>query len=191
MKRIVILAVVSALLILVSTAWAQQGTPPERQGFVLGLGAGWGNAGADLTVVEEVERQNGVVGDLAVGWGVGQDVVLGFEFDIWSQVFQDDEWAFNLSSVGITYFPMGKNTYATANLGVGTSQIKTTGAGGSTVRQDGAGLGFAVAGGYEWWINPEVALGPKIKWTYLDIGGDVTNNAEYLSVEVMLTWYKP
>jgi hypothetical protein len=30
-----------------------------------------------------------------------------------------------------------------------------------------------------------------VAWTYLDIGGDVTNNADYLAVEIMLTWYKP
>jgi hypothetical protein len=191
MNRIFSLFVAAVLLILSFAANAQDETPPPRKGFVLGLGAGWGNAGADLTVVEEIDRQNGVVGDLAVGWGVGSNVVVGFEFDIWSQIFQNSEWAFNLSSVGITYFPMGKNAHAAANIGVGTSQIKTGGPEGSTISQDGAGLGFAVAGGYEWCINKEVALGPKIKWTYLDIGGDVTNNADYLAVEIMLTWYKP
>jgi hypothetical protein len=191
MKLITFFVVALALIIRVCPASAQQDTPPERKGFVLGLGAGWGNADADLTVVEEIDRQNGVVGELALGWGVGQDVVLGFEFDIWSQIFQNSEWAFNLSSVALTYFPMGKPAYVTGNVGLGTSQIETGGAGGSTVSQDGSGLGFGVAAGYEWWINEQVALGPKIKWTYLDLGGDVTNNADYLSIEIVLTWYKP
>jgi hypothetical protein len=35
------------------------------------------------------------------------------------------------------------------------------------------------------------APGIRSQWTYLDIGGDVTTNAGYLSVEIMLTGYKP
>lgn len=191
MKRRILASALPALVVWITAASAQEPAAPVREGFVLGLGAGFANAGADLTVVEKVDRQNGVVGDVAVGWGVGNSVVLGFEFEIWSQIFQDSKWAFNLSSVGITFFPRGKNAYVAANLGVGTSQIETKSSSGSTVRQDGDGLGIAVAGGYEWWVHEEVALGPKVKWTYLDIGGNITTRAEYFSVSVMLTWYKP
>ena len=30
-----------------------------------------------------------------------------------------------------------------------------------------------------------------VAWTCLDIGGDLTNNADYLAAEIMLTRYKP
>jgi len=191
MKRIVSSVTALFLVAAFSTAGAEQGIEPKRESFVLGFGAGWGNAGADLTIVEEVDRENGVVGDLTLGWAVRHDVVLGVEFDIWSQISGDTRWVFNLSSIGVTYFPMGENAYIMGGLGVGTSRVETADAGGSTTHQDQAGLGFAVAGGYEWWIAEEVALGPKLKWAYLDIGGDVTQNADYFSISIQLTWYKP
>ena len=171
--------------------WAVEDQPALRENFVLGLGLGWGNAGADLTVIEEVDRENGVAGDVMLGWAVRNDVVLGVEFDLWSQFFRDTRWVFNLSSVTVTYFPFDKGAYLTGGLGIGTTRIEVDQVGSPYVRQDRAGLGYVVAGGFEWRIYEEVALGPRLQWIYMDLDGDTTKSAEYFSIMVQLTWYKP
>ncbi|UCH85210.1 MAG: autotransporter domain-containing protein, partial [Candidatus Latescibacterota bacterium] len=150
----------------------------------------WGNAGANLNVVEKVDRQNGVAGDLLLGWAVRNNVVVGAEFDVWSQFFQDTRWVFNLSSVAVSYYPVG-GLFFTGGLGVGTSRVEFTGSEGNNIQQDQAGLGASLAGGYEFRILEQIALAPKVKWAYLDIGGDVTQSVDYLTITLQLIWYKP
>jgi len=188
--RILISLVAVVVLCQASGVRAQENHEAKRENFVLGLGAGWGNAGADLTIVEKVDRQNGVVGDLRIGWAVRKDMVFGVDFDVWSQVFQDDRWVFNLSAVALTYFPANKGAFVNGGVGFGTSRIEVNSSG-SNIKQDRAGIGYFFGGGYEWWIAEEVAVGPQIKWAFLNIDGDVTKSADYFSIMVQLTWYKP
>jgi hypothetical protein len=117
-------------------------------------------------------------------------MTFGLDFDIWSQVFDDERWVFNLSALSLTYFPLGMGWFINGGLGLGTSRVEVSSSG-QTIQQDMAGVGAFVGAGYEWWIHEEVALGPKIKWVYLDIDSDVTKSADYFSVMVQLTWYKP
>jgi outer membrane protein W len=170
---------------------SEAGGPHDGKGFVLGLGMGWGNAGAEVTLVEKVDRENGALGNVGFGWEVSEHVVLGLDFDVWSQLFRDTRWVINLSSVALTYFPAREGVYLAAYAGVGTARLEIQAAGTPTIRNDRAGVGFAVAGGYDWRIHEEVTLGPSVKWAYMDLGGDVTKSADYLSVTVQLTWYKP
>ncbi|MEJ2719755.1 MAG: hypothetical protein P8181_01260 [bacterium] len=172
------------------SALAAEPYPDTREAFVLGLGLGWGNAGADLSIVEKVDRQNGVAGDLLLGWAARNNIVVGFEFDGWSQFFGDTRWVFNLSSVALTYYPSG-GLFVTGGLGIGTSRVEINDSSGSNIRQDRAGVGYSLAGGYEWRILEEIAVAPKLKWAYLDINGDVTNYVDYLTVTIQLTWYMP
>ncbi len=171
-------------------ASAAEPHPDTREAFVMGIGLGWGNAGASLNTVERVDRQNGVAGDVLLGWAVRNNTVVGFEFDGWSQFFGDNRWVLNLSSVAVTYYPLG-GLFVSGGLGLGTSRVEFYDSGGSNIRQDRAGLGYSVAGGYEFRILEEIALAPKIKWAYLDINGDVTNSTDYLTVAIQLTWYMP
>jgi hypothetical protein len=177
-------------MFLVPPASALDEHPNVREAFVFGIGLGWGNAGADLNVVEKVDRQNGVAGDLLLGWAVRNNMVVGFEFDMWSQFFGDQRWVFNLSSVSVSYYPVG-GLFLTGGLGLGTSRVEFTASGGSNVTQDQAGLGYSLAAGYEFRILEQIALAPKVKWTYLDINGDVTNSADYFTVTIQMTWYMP
>lgn len=164
--------------------------PNVREAFVFGIGLGWGNAGASLNTVEGVDRQNGVTGDLMFGWAVRNNVVVGCEFDLWSQFFDDQRWVFNLSSVAVTFYPAG-GLFFSGGLGLGTSRVEFAESSGSNTVQDQAGVGYSLAGGYEFRIHEQIALAPKVKWVYLDINGDVTNNVDYFTVSIQLTWYKP
>jgi hypothetical protein len=154
------------------------------------VGAGWGNGGADFTIVEAVDRENGIVGDFRIGWAVRNDLVFGLDFDIWTQVSDAERWVFNLSALSLAYFPLDKRAFINGGVGVGTSRVELAGFG-PNIQQDMAGVGAFVGGGYEWWIHDEVAVGPQIKWVYLDIDSDVTKSADYFSIMVQVTWYKP
>jgi len=187
---LVLFAVVGTFVFRPMQVVAETAYADVREGFVFGIGLGWGNAGASLNVVEKVDRQNGFAGDLLLGWAVRNNIVTGFEFDVWSQVFEDNRWVFNLSSVSVSYFPVD-GLFFTAGLGLGTSRVEFVGSGGENVVQDQAGVGASVAGGYEFRILEQVALAPKVKWAYLNINGDLTNYVDYLTVTIQLTWYKP
>ena len=184
----IVIAVVT--ICLASNVIAQEEHEAKRESFVLGLGAGWGNAGAELTTVEKVDRQNGIVGNLRLGWAVRNDMVFGVDFDIWSQFFGNERWVFNLSAMTVTYFPFDKGVFVNGGVGFGTSRIEVSNSGQIT-QQDQAGLGYFVGGGYEWWVHEEIALGPQIKWAYLDMDSDVTKSADYFSIMFQFTWYKP
>lgn len=187
----ILLAVLAAAIICpVSDGLALDGSEANRESFVVGFGAGWGNAGADLTTVEKVDRQNGVVGDLRLGWAVKNNAVFGVAFDIWSELFGDSRWVFNLSAVTLTYFPFDRNAFVVGGVGIGTSRIEVPGQG-NIIQQDQAGLGYFVGAGYEWWIVDEVAVGPQMKWAFLEMDSDITKSADYFSIIVQLTWYKP
>ncbi len=187
----ILLAVLTAAIICpVSDVFASEGHEAKRESFVVGFGAGWGNAGADLTTVEEVDRQNGVVGNLRLGWAVKNEMVFGVDFDIWSELSGDTRWIFNLSAATFTYFPFNKNAFIIGGVGIGTSRVEVAG-GGTVEYQDQAGPGYFVGAGYEWWVVDEVAVGAQTKWAYLDMDGDVTKSADYFSIMLQLTWYKP
>jgi hypothetical protein len=164
--------------------------PNAREAFVFGIGLGWGNAGANLTTVEKVDRENGIAGDLLLGWAVRNNIILGAEFDIWSQFFDDERWVFNLSAVALTYYPAG-GLFVSGGFGIGTSRVEFAGSGGENIVQDSGGLGYSLAGGYEFRILEDIALAPKVKWAYLEIDGNTVKNVDYVTVTIQLTWYMP
>lgn len=193
-------SIVGALLL---TAWVSGGGSAvaveqhahEREGFYIGAGLGWGSAGADLTVIEKVRRHGGGTGNFRLGWALRGDIVAGFEFSGWATEFtggagENRRWVFTVSSAAITYFPANVGAFVRGGIGFATSRVEeTTGPDNKEVRQDHAGIGYILAAGYEFRFWPRAALAPQVEYAYLDINGDVTRDANYISLTIQLTGY--
>ena len=168
--------------------------PHTREGFFIGVGLGWGNAGADLTVVEKVDRESGGTGNFRLGWALGEYLALGFEFNAWASQFQGDtvsdlRWVFSLSSIALTAWPVKRGPYVRGGVGIGTTRVELDQGVDSIVRQDKAGTGYSIAVGYEVRIQEHAALGPQFEYAYLDIGGNITRDVNYFSLTIQLTGY--
>lgn len=166
--------------------------PHKREGFFVGAGLGFGNAGADVTVVEKLIRQSGGTGNVRMGWAIIDNLVAGFEFTgfaaFFSQQATDDlRWVLTLSSLAVTWWPGNRGLYVRGGAGIATSRVEvvTTGA----QRQDKAGVGVLLAMGYEWRVTENMAIGPQAEYVYMNIDGDLTKNANYVSFSLQLTGY--
>jgi hypothetical protein len=168
--------------------------PHERTGFYLGLGVGFGNAGADVTIVEDLDRESGGTGNFRIGWMVRDDLALGLESTLWKRPGEGDvatelNWTFSVTSVAVTYFPGGKGAYLRGGIGIGTTSVELDVEGDKVASDMETGAGFDAAVGYEWRITKNLALAPQIEFAYLEINGDITNNVDFIAMAVRGTWY--
>ncbi|MCZ6767496.1 MAG: autotransporter domain-containing protein [bacterium] len=180
------------LATLSSDSHAIEQFPHKREGFFVGAGLGFGSAGADVTVVQELTRQNGGTGNVRMGWAIRDNLVAGVEFTgfaaFFSQQATDDlRWVLTLSSLAVTWWPGNMGLYVRGGAGIATSRVEvvTTGA----QRQDNAGAGVLLATGYEWRLMENMAIGPQAEYVYMKIDGDLTKNANYVSFSLQLTGY--
>ncbi len=168
--------------------------PHARTGFYLGLGVGFGNAGADVTLVEDLDRESGGTGSFRIGWMVREDLALGLESTLWMRPGEGDvakelSWTFSITSLAVTYFPGGKGAYVKGGIGIGTTSVELDASGEKLASGVEIGVGFAAAAGYEWRVTEQLALAPQFEFAYLEIKEEITNNVDFFAMSVLGTWY--
>ncbi len=167
--------------------------PHKRDGFLLGLGVGIGSAGADVSIVENLDRETDVIGSFRIGWALVERLTLAFEFNVWRNEFRGDiatdvTWTFTLSTISATLFPGNVGFFIRGGIGVGTSSAELS-QGGAKVSDTEAGLGFLAAAGYEWRVTETMAVGPQVDFAYLNINGTITESVDFISLGAQATWY--
>lgn len=167
--------------------------PQDRTGFFIGLGAGWGNMGADLEAFD-TDRENSVSGNFRFGWAVANNIAIGLESSSWVKKYDingtstDLNLLASVTTFAVTVFPGNMGLYLRGGLGFATAREQLEG-GGNTVSQTENGLGLLGAVGYEWRLTQKFALGPQAQWAYLNIGDQGINNVDFVSLTAQATWY--
>jgi hypothetical protein len=152
---------------------------------------GWGNAGADLTIVDKVDRSAGYAGSFRFGFVVTPRITGEFEVTGWRTVRGNDELTFALIAPAVTFFPVADSGgYLRAGLGWGATTIYLNkGTAVEQTLQDRAGIGVLVGAGYEFRISKQVSFGPQLQWVYIDANSDLTNNADFLTFMADLNYH--
>ncbi len=135
----------------------------DRQGFIIGLGIGYGNQGIDNDNFED--SYNGVATSFMIGGGISNQFTLYylndgqfFTVDNATQPENDgDLWAAGLTGIGGTYYfsPTSPSAYIGVGVGV-TSLFDISDSNVSSYM----GTGFAFAAGFEFarHLNVELSL---------------------------------
>jgi hypothetical protein len=195
MKGFLSAIAVLAMCFAVGAGPAHAGTyPHERNGFFIGFGLGWGNAGLDLNGVDNLDRQNSGSGNFRFGWAVSENLTLGLESSSWVKQWDIQGTGLDLKLTGtvttfaVTYFPQNMGLYLRGGLGFSDGIVEVSG-GGSSINQTETGLGLLGAVGYEWRLTQKFALGPQVEWAYLGIDSDAIKSADFVAFNAQATWY--
>jgi hypothetical protein len=165
----------------------------EREGFWIGLGAGYGSAAAKCDDCEANGREKGPAGFLKLGGTLNQKVLLGAEFNIWSDSAEGEALNFYTGTATITFYPWASSGFFVKG-GAGVSFVDADLRQGSKLVTVDLGEGFgAVAGvGYDLRIRRNLSLTPVCNF-YLGWPGDlrvgletVARNWRFNVVEISL-----
>ncbi len=168
--------------------------PHKRDGFLLGLGVGIGSAGADVSIVENLDRETDVIGSFRIGWALVERITLALDFNVWRNEFRGDiatdvTWTFSLSTVSATVFPGNVGFFIRGGIGVAAASAELN-QGGGKVSDTEAGLGLLAATGYEWRVTETMAVGPQVNFAYLNLNGAIIESVEFISFAAQVTWYR-
>jgi len=182
-------ALVALALVFASPAMAEY--PQIRESGVIGMSFGWGNAGADLAIVDKVDRSAGYAGSFRLGFVITQRFTGELEVTGWRTVRGNDELTFALIAPAVTFFPVADSgAFLRGGIGWGATTIQLNKGTATEQRlQDRSGLGVLVGGGYEFRISKQVSFGPQLQWVYIDANSDLTKNADFLTFMVDLNYH--
>ena len=161
--------VVCASAALAFASLARAGTyPNDRNGFMIGFGAGGGSSGIE----DGDSRESGVTGNFRIGYAVQPDLVLAFEGNGWTKSetspIGDLTVTFSTATAALTWYPNAGGGFVRGGLGFGTASAEVD-FGGLKVSNDETGFGFLVAAGYEWRLTKKFALGPQAEFSSMSL----------------------
>lgn len=167
--------VLSLLFVFASAASAQQDAvtverSPQRRGFWIGLGGGYGLSKPSCTRCQPVGSRGGQSAFLKAGGRLGKHTLVGGELNVWNKaVAGATDRAIGLSFVLYDYPRPTSGLFVKG--GIGYFSFLETGhlLGGS----NGTGLGFLAGVGYDVHVRRAVFLTPVVTLAY-GLVGDVT-----------------
>jgi hypothetical protein len=185
-KAIHVLAV--AVLAVALSAGAARSADHQRGGFFIGFNLGAGTAGISSDL-GDTEREWGGAANFRLGAAIKSDLLLGADFSAWAK--EEDGTTVTLSTylVAVTYYPGDEGFFLRGGIGFGSTSFEVDFGGGLTQTKDESGFALAGAAGYEWRLTRKFALGPQVEFTYLNIGGDLIDTANYFNGTLGFNWY--
>lgn len=198
------LLLVVALLLPVGTALA---APHLRDGWVVGMSFGVGQAGATDSQGETVTADDGISAQMRFGKMIGQRALLGLEYEGWMIEKGDLDHKFRHSlqiwAVSLTFFPgqgtgNGSGFFLRAGSGValgGRAKVELFEDPEEGIvqehadREDEWGWGLLLGAGHEWRISSSMAVGLALNYDYLMIGETWYDTAWFGAATLNLGWY--
>ncbi len=202
-KKIFVQYLLAAALVAGFAGMSTAAKPHDRDGWLLGMG--YGMSYGEVTFVTDIvgDTKDGVTPQVRFGHMVGKHFSASVEYNGW--VYETgqlpDKYRVSLQQVmaALTWYPGNSEShsgglYVRASCGLGWSGFAMVeldddliqGEGG---RIDETGLGLAMALGYELRIARDVAAGLSFGYNYLDINGDLFNEAYFTPLTFSLNWY--
>jgi len=198
----IILALVLLVAALVPVA-AQAGRPHVRDGWLIGLGYGYGRGAITLTEVGDRDFEDGATPQIRFGRAISSRFTLSAEYSGWMLEGGNLEGKLRSSMqdvlLALTWYPGHPESawggfYVRAGAGYGWGRFAVVELDedlhhGESQSLDENGLGLQGVFGYEWRIAHGVAAGLSGTVNHLDIGGDFYDKATYGSVAWTLNYY--
>ncbi len=150
---------------------------PQREGFWIGFGLGYGTASVSFDDFSDDDREGSITGFLKLGGTLNHRVLLGVESNAW--VKSEEDVTLTLGSVAgtVTFYPMPTSGFFVKG-GLGLSYMRTDvflgGAG--TVNVSKTGWGMIAGLGYDWRLGENTSITPVLNFYYgkpgdIDIDG--------------------
>jgi opacity protein-like surface antigen len=140
-----------------------QGHPHTRQGFNIGFGVGFGNAGIRCDGCD-LDRQNGGTGYLFIGGTVSPQLTIGGELNGWAKSSDDEDDSIGSLMAVAHYYPLPTNgLFVLGGAGVTGMELK------DKILNDkleSAGFGLEVGGGYDWRVARNFSLTPYVQYVH-------------------------
>jgi hypothetical protein len=163
---------------LASAGFASAEHPPERHGFWLGIGGGYGSADATCDDCGSGDRQNGAVGYFKLGGTLNESVLLGAEFNVWTKEQEGVRVNFYNASGTLTLYPVSSAGFFLKG-GVGASFVDTEVRDGNVRISTDLGSGFGLLGGagYDVRVARNISITPSVDFWWgqpgdLKVGGE-------------------
>jgi hypothetical protein len=186
------LLTVLSLVVLFSASMAEakqlENGQNDRKGFLIGLGAGVGFL--DLNYVGFNENKAAFVGDVKIGGGITEDILLMYDGSVVdTQINGTDVMIYNFP-VAVQWF-FADNFYVRPGIGlsIATASQNFSGTTVSITSQTSFGVDFAA--GYEFRFGRYFALSPEIVYHYSYIRDSTygNGNANTVGGQASLLWY--
>jgi hypothetical protein len=185
---------VAAAGLVLQSSPARAGKPPNRSGFYIGFGLGFGSAnwteGSDLDGSSE-DSGGGAV-NFRLGGAIRQNVIMGMELSTWARNEDNATLTFQAATAAVTYFPGNVGAYLRGGFGFGSSSFEVdVDVEGSRVNISKTDSGWVIlgAGGYEWRLSNKFAMGPQIEVVYLGLAGELIDTASLINGTLQFNWY--
>ncbi len=205
MKTIQIKTILALVLLVAALqpVSALAGSEHDRDGWLIGMGFGFGRGAFEFTEIGEYEFSDGATPQIRFGHALGGHFIIGMEYSGWmiERGNLEDKARSSQQSVmlGLTWYPCNPTRatggfYVRGAAGLGWSSIALVALNEeleqvSYAREDEDGLGLQGAVGYEWRIGQQVAAGLSLGVTHLSIDGDIYKEATFGSLAWTLNYY--
>jgi hypothetical protein len=163
--------------------------PHHRGGFFIGFNLGAGTADISSDEFEDTDREWGGAGNFRLGGAIKQDLLIGFESTAWVKDEDGTTISLTTAMLGVTYYPGNAGLFLRGGVGLGSSSLEVELPNGFTQSKDENGIGLAAAVGYEWRLTRKFAMGPQVDFTYLNIGDDIVDTANFFDITLGFNWY--
>jgi hypothetical protein len=160
-------------------AWA--GHPQVRNGFWIGVGAGYGSASVEASCegCESEKREGAISGFVKLGGTLNEHVLLGAESNVWAKEEEDVTLLLGSVTGTVTFYPRASSGFFLKG-GAGFSYVDMQEKSGDvTVSIDKVGWGVLLGAGYDLRVGRNVSLTPCINY-HFGKPGDLTANGETL-----------
>jgi len=144
------LIIILALVALIALPGPSNALNDERQGFMIGLGGGYGSA--RLSNDSDSESYSGLATTFKIGGGTSNQLLLYYSNRV--IFFSENSLSFyqGMSAFGVSYFlePQGPSFFFSGELGLGALDSFESGLSGDS------GFGFTIGAGFE--VSPHLVL---------------------------------
>lgn len=164
--------IVSSTFVILAAGLPATAHAQAREGFWIGVGGGYGSAGADCDECGEGEdRLSSATAYLRGGWTLNQRTLVGIDFNVWSKTAQADkvETTLNLYNVtgSLTFYPAATSGFfMKAGAGISALDSDADFDGANITTDLGTGLGLTAGAGYDIRLGRMISLTPAVGYWY-------------------------
>ena len=159
------LAPLTVLTLIGVSPSAGQGRPQTRDGFWIGFGLGYGEAGFSCTGCVDIDRESGFTSFIKLGGTLNEKVLLGADITGWTKEISGSTLTLGNLTGTVFFYPSPQSGLFLKG-GVGFSVFTESNAD----EVSGTGVGLTVGLGYDLRVGRNVSLTPLADFVWGSVG---------------------
>lgn len=154
-------------MLMVTTAAVALAAPPAqaqvRDGFFVGVGAGWGSAKIDFDGLDLDDREGALTGNIRVGTAIGDRTLAGLELNGWFDSEEGNSLSLFNTTVALYFYPADSGLFVKGGVGLSRADVEV-----ADLDENVSGIGWGVMAGlgYDIAIGDSTAVTPMATFWY-------------------------